>query len=138
LPAEQRLLDRANLLTLTAPEMTVLIGGMRALNANHGQSQHGVLTDRPETLTNDFFVNLLDMRTEWKASVSSENVYEGRDRVTGEVRWTGTAVDLVFGSNSQLRAVSEVYACNDSKEKFVQDFVAAWDKVMNLDRFDLT
>jgi catalase-peroxidase len=138
LPAEQRLLDRANLLTLTAPEMTVLIGGMRALNANHGQSQHGVLTDRPEMLTNDFFVNLLDMRTEWKASVSSENVYEGRDRVTGEVRWTGTAVDLVFGSNSQLRAVSEVYACNDSKEKFVHDFVAAWDKVMNLDRFDLT
>jgi catalase-peroxidase len=138
LPAEQRLLDRANLLTLTAPEMTVLIGGMRALNANHGQSQHGVLTDRPETLTNDFFVNLLDMRTEWKASVSTENVYEGRDRVTGEVRWTGTAVDLVFGSNSQLRAVSEVYACNDSKEKFVHDFMAAWDKVMNLDRFDLT
>src|SRR5207249_3781089 len=136
-PAEQLLLDRANLLTLTAPEMTVLIGGMRALNANVGQSRHGVLTDRPETLTNDFFVKLLDMGTEWKASVSSENVFEGRDRATGEARWTGTAVDLVFGSNSQLRAISEVYACDDSKEKFVRDFVAAWDKVMNLDRFDL-
>jgi catalase-peroxidase len=124
-------------LTLTAPEMTVLIGGMRALNANVGQSRHGVLTDRPETLTNDFFVNLLDMSTDWRASVSSENVYEGRDRATGEVKWTGTAVDLVFGSNSQLRAISEVYACDDSKEKFVRDFVAAWAKVMNLDRFDL-
>jgi catalase-peroxidase len=117
--------------------MTVLIGGMRALNANVGQSRHGVLTDRPETLTNDFFVNLLDMSTDWRASVSSENVYEGRDRATGEVKWTGTAVDLVFGSNSQLRAISEVYACDDSKEKFVRDFVAAWAKVMNLDRFDL-
>ena len=137
LPAETLLLDRANLLTLTAPEMTVLVGGMRALNANFGQSQHGVFTDRPETLTNDFFVNLLDMSTEWKASVSSENVYEGRDRVTGEVKRTGTAVDLVLGSNSQLRAISEVYACDDSKEKFVRDFVAAWDKVMTLDRFDL-
>ena len=137
LPAETLLLDRANLLTLTAPEMTVLIGGMRALNANFGQSQHGVFTDRPETLTNDFFVNLLDMSTEWKASASSENVYEGRDRATGEVTWTGTAVDLVFGSNSQLRGISEVYACDDSKDKFVRDFVAAWDKVMNLDRFDL-
>jgi catalase-peroxidase len=137
LPAETLLLDRANLLTLTAPEMTVLIGGMRALNANFGQSQDGVFTDRPETLTNDFFVNLLDMSTEWKASVSSENAYEGRDRVTGEVTWTGTAVDLVFGSNSQLRGISEIYACDDSKGKFVHDFVAAWNKVMNLDRFDL-
>ena len=137
LPPEIRLLDRANLLTLTAPEMTVLVGGMRALNANVGQSAHGVFTDRPETLTNDFFVNLLDMSTEWKPSVSSENVYEGRDRATGEVKWTATAVDLVFGSNSQLRAIAEVYACDDAKEKFVRDFVAAWDKVMNLDRFDL-
>jgi catalase-peroxidase len=137
LPAEHLLVERANLLTLTAPEMTVLIGGMRALNANFGQSENGVFTDRPETLTNDFFVNLLDMSTEWKASASSENVFEGRDRATGEVKWTGTAVDLVFGSNSQLRAISEVYACDDSKEKFVRDFVAAWDKVMNLDRFDL-
>ena len=137
LPAETLLLDRANLLTLTAPEMTVLIGGMRALNANFGQSQHGVFTDRPEMLTNDFFVNLLDMSTEWKASASNENVYEGRDRATGEVKWTATAVDLVFGSNSQLRALSEVYACDDSKEKYVHDFVAAWNKVMNLDRFDL-
>ncbi|MDP9069951.1 MAG: catalase/peroxidase HPI [Actinomycetota bacterium] len=137
LPAETLLVDRANMLTLTAPEMTVLIGGMRALNANVGRSEHGVFTDRPETLTNDFFVNLLDMSTEWKASVSSENVYEGSDRVTGEGKWTGTAADLVFGSNSQLRAIAEVYACDDSKEKFVRDFVAAWDKVMNLDRFDL-
>ena len=137
LPAETLLVDRAYLLTLTAPEMTVLVGGMRALNANFGQSQHGVFTDRPETLTNDFFVNLLDMSTEWKVSVSSENVFEGRDRATGELKWTGTAVDLVFGSNSQLRSISEVYACDDSKEKFVRDFVAAWDKVMNLDRFDL-
>jgi catalase-peroxidase len=137
LPAETLLLDRANLLTLTAPEMTVLIGGMRALNANFDQSQHGVFTDRPGTLTNDFFVNLLDMSTEWSPSASSENVFEGRDRATGEVRRTGTAVDLVLGSNSQLRAISEVYACDDSEEKFVRDFVAAWDRVMNLDRFDL-
>ncbi|MFZ5872446.1 MAG: catalase/peroxidase HPI [Actinomycetota bacterium] len=137
LPPERLLLDRANLLTLTAPEMTVLVGGMRALNANFGRARHGVFTDRPETLTNDFFVNLLDMRTEWKPSVSAENVYEGRDRSTGEVRWTATAVDLVFGSNSQLRAVAEVYGCDDASEKFVRDFVAAWDKVMNLDRFDL-
>jgi catalase-peroxidase len=136
-PPEQRLPDRANLLTLTAPEMTVLLGGMRALNANFGQSQLGVFTKRPETLTNDFFVNLLDMGTEWKPSTTTENVYEGRDRVTGEAKWTATAVDLVFGSSSQLRAISEVYACDDSKEKFVRDFVAAWDKVMNLDRFDL-
>ncbi|MFE9399384.1 catalase/peroxidase HPI [Streptomyces flavidovirens] len=137
LSPETLLLDRANLLTLTAPEMTVLIGGMRALNTGFQGSAHGVFTDRPETLTNDFFVNLLDMGTEWKASTSAENVFEGRDRATGEVKWTATAVDLVFGSNSQLRAVSEVYASQDAGEKFVRDFVAAWDKVMNLDRFDL-
>jgi catalase-peroxidase len=125
------------MLNLSAPEMTVLLGGMRALNANLGQSPHGVFTDRPETLTNDFFTNLLDMSTEWRVSESAENVYEGRDRATGDVRWTATAVDLVFGSNSQLRAIAEVYAQDDSKEKFVRDFVAAWDKVMNLDRFDL-
>jgi catalase-peroxidase len=137
LPAEQLLLDRAYMLTLTAPEMTVLVGGLRALNANFGQTAHGVFTDRPQTLTNDFFVNLLDMSTEWKPSVSSENVYEGHDRSTGEVKRTATAVDLVFGSNSQLRAISEVYGSEDSEEKFVHHFVAAWDKVMNLDRFDL-
>ncbi len=137
LPPETLLLDRANLLTLTAPEMTVIVGGMRALNANVGQVRHGVFTDRAETLSNDFFVNLLDMATEWKASASAEHVYEGRDHATGEVRWTATAVDLVFGSNSQLRAIAEVYATDDSKEKFVRDFVRAWDKVMNLDRFDL-
>ncbi|MHB1924048.1 MAG: peroxidase family protein, partial [Acidimicrobiales bacterium] len=134
---EHALVERANLLTLTAPEMTVLIGGMRVLNANFDQSAHGVLTERPEVLTNDFFVNLLDMGTEWRPATSTENLYEGRDRSTGQVRWTGTAVDLVFGSNSQLRAISEVYACDDSQEKFVADFVSAWDKVMNLDRFDL-
>ncbi|MEV6813130.1 catalase/peroxidase HPI [Micromonospora sp. NPDC051296] len=137
LSPETLLLDRANLLTLTAPEMTVLIGGMRALDANAGQARHGVLTDRPETLTNDFFVNLLDIGTEWKTSTSTENVFEGRDRATGEVKWTATAVDLVFGSNSQLRAIAEVYAGHDAQEKFVQDFVAAWVKVMNLDRYDL-
>jgi catalase-peroxidase len=137
LSPETLLVDRAFMLTLTAPEMTVLIGGLRALNANVGRSQHGVFTDRPETLTSDFFVNLLDMGTEWTASASAENVYEGRDRATGEVKWTATAVDLVLGSNSQLRAISEVYACDDAKEKFVRDFVAAWSKVMNLDRFDL-
>jgi len=137
LPPETLLLDRANLLTLTAPEMTVLIAGMRALNANFDGSQRGIFTDRPETLTNDFFVRLLEMGMEWKASASDENVFEGRDRATGEVKATATAVDLVFGSNSQLRAISEVYACDDAKEKFVRDFVAAWDKVMNLDRFDL-
>jgi len=142
LPPETLLLDRANMLTLTAPEMTVLVGGMRTLNANHQQSKHGVFTDRPETLTNDFFTNLLDMTTEWQASGAIGNgsparVFEGRDRATGEIRWTATAVDLVFGSNSQLRAIAEVYACDDSQEKFVRDFVAAWDKVMNLDRFDL-
>lgn len=134
--AEELLVDRAQLLTLTAPEMTVLIGGMRVLNANFGQSPHGVFTKRPETLTNDFFVNLLDMRTEWKAT-EDENVFEGRDRATGELKWTGTRVDLIFGSNSQLRAIAEVYACNDSLNKFVHDFVAAWNKVMNADRFDL-
>jgi catalase-peroxidase len=138
LSPETLLVERATFLTLSAPEMTVLIGGMRALNANFRQSREGVFTDRLETLTNDFFVNLLDMSTEWKASASSENVYEGRDRATGEVNWTATAVDLVFGSNSQLRAIAEVYAQDDSKEKFVRDFVTAWNKVMNLDRFDLT
>ncbi|WP_209679074.1 catalase/peroxidase HPI [Methanohalophilus levihalophilus] len=132
---EELLVDRAQLLTLTAPEMTVLIGGMRVLNTNFGQSQHGVFTKRPETLTNDFFMNLLDMSTEWKAI--SDDVFEGHDRTTGELNWTGTRVDLVFGSNSQLRALAEVYGCEDSQEKFVKDFVAAWDKVMNLDRFDL-
>jgi catalase-peroxidase len=138
LPAEHLLVERANLLTLTAPEMTVLVGGMRALNTNHGQSQHGVFTEHSGKLTNDFFVNLLDMNTEWKPSASSENVYEGRDRTTGDVNWTASAVDLVFGSNSELRAISEVYACHDSGEKFVSDFVRAWTKVMNLDRFDLS
>jgi catalase-peroxidase len=137
LEPESLLLERANLLTLTAPETTVLIGGLRALNANFGQTAHGIFTDRPETLTNDFFVNLLDMGTEWQTSASAENVYEGRDRTTGDVKWTATAVDLVFGSHSQLRAICEVYAQGDAKEKFVRDFVAAWDKVMNLDRFDL-
>jgi catalase-peroxidase len=137
LPPETLLLERANLLGLTAPEMTVLVGGMRALGANVGRTRHGVLTDRPETLTNDFFVNLLDMGTEWKASASAEHVFDGRDRATDEVTWTATAVDLVFGSNSQLRAIAEVYASGDAQEKFVRDFVAAWVKVMNLDRFDL-
>ena len=136
LSPETKLLDRAYMLTLTAPEVTVLIGGMRALNANHGQTRHGVFTDRPETLTNDFFVNLLDMGTEWQPS-GSDGLYDGRDRATGELRWTGTAVDLVFGSHSQLRALAEVYAGDDAQEKFVRDFTAAWDKVMNLDRFDL-
>lgn len=136
-PAEELLVDRSQLLTLTAPEMTVLVGGMRALNANFGQSGHGVFTNRPETLTNDFFVNLLDMNTNWQASSASEGAFEGRDGVTGEIKWTGSRVDLVFGSNSQLRAIAEVYACDDSKEAFVKDFVAAWTKVMNLDRYDL-
>ncbi len=135
--AEELLVDRAQLLTLTAPEMTVLIGGMRVLNANFGQSQQGVFTKRPETLSNDFFVNLLDMGTTWKASSEDEDVFEGRDRATGELKWTGTRVDLIFGSDSQLRAVAEVYGCEDSQEKFLHDFVAAWSKVMNLDRFDL-
>jgi len=135
-PAEELLVDRAQLLNLTAPEMTVLIGGMKALNANFGQSKHGVFTNRPETLTNDFFVNLLDMKIKWQPA-SSEGLYEGRDRATGQIKWTGTRVDLIFGSNSQLRALAEVYACDDAKGVFVKDFVAAWNKVMNLDRFDL-
>jgi len=134
---EEALVDRAQLLTLTAPEMTILVGGLRVLGANAGQSGHGVFTKRPETLTNDFFVNLLDMRTQWQPSAGSRGIYEGRDRRTNEVKWTGTRVDLIFGSHSQLRALAEVYACADSKEKFVQEFVAAWTKVMNADRFDL-
>jgi catalase-peroxidase len=135
--AEELLVDRAQLLTLTAPEMTVLVGGMRALNANFGQSQHGVFTNRPETLTNDFFVNLLDMNTKWQPSSTSEGVFEGRDRATGKLKWTGTRVDLIFGSDSELRAIAEVYASSDAKETFVKHFAAAWNKVMNLDRFDL-
>jgi catalase-peroxidase len=135
--AEEMLVDQAQLLTLTAPEMTVLVGGMRVLNANFGQSQHGVFTKRPETLTNDFFMNLLDMSTTWKATSEDEDLFEGRDRATGELKWTGTRVDLVFGSNSQLRALAEVYGCEDSQVKFLHDFVAVWNKVMNLDRFDL-
>ena len=135
--AEELLVDRAQLLTLTAPEMTVLVGGMRVLNANFGQSQHGVFTKRPEALTNDFFVNLLDMSTTWKAAADADGVFEGRDRATGELKWTGTRVDLIFGSNSQLRALAEVYGCEDSQEKFLHDFVAVWNKVMDLDRFDL-
>jgi len=135
--AEELLIDKAQLLTLTAPEMTVLLGGMRVLNANFGQTRHGVFTKRPETLTNDFFVNLLDMGTEWKAISDAKDMFEGRDRKTGEVKWSGTSVDLIFGSNSQLRALAEVYGSTDAQKKFVQDFVAAWSKVMNLDRFDL-
>jgi catalase-peroxidase len=135
--AVERLVDKARLLTLTAPEMTVLIGGLRALNANVGQSKHGVFTKRPETLTNEFFVNLLDMRTKWQKSATSDGVLEGRDRKTDELKWTGTVVDLVFGSNSQLRALAEVHGSSDSQKAFVRDFVAAWNKVMNLDRFDL-
>jgi catalase-peroxidase len=134
---EEALVDKAQLLTLTAPEMTVLVGGMRVLGANAGQSKHGVLTKQPEALTNDFFVNLLSMATQWQPVAGSDNVYEGRDRKTKELRWTGTRVDLIFGSHSQLRALAEVYACADAKEKFVNDFVAAWTKVMDLDRFDL-
>jgi catalase-peroxidase len=137
LSPETLLLDRANMLTLTAPEMTVLVGGMRALNANAGQSALGVLTDRPGALTNDFFVNLLDQQTEWKVSTSNENEYEGRSRATGDVKWTATAVDLVFGANSQLRAIAEYYGASDAQDAFVRDFVAAWNKVMTLDRFDL-
>jgi catalase-peroxidase len=133
-PAEM-LVDRANLLTLTVPEMSVLVGGMRALNANAGQSQHGVLTDRPGTLSSDFFVNLLDMSTQWSKSSASEGVYEGRDRSTGQLKWTATPVDLIFGSNTELRAVAEFYAADDAKDKFVNDFVVAWTKVMNLERF---
>jgi catalase-peroxidase len=136
-PAEELLVDRAQLLRLTAPEMTVLVGGMRVLNVNFGQSKHGVFTNRPETLTNDFFVNLLDMNTKWQVSSTADGVFEGLDRATGKIKWTGTRADLVFGSNSQLRAIAEVYACDDSKGAFVKDFVAAWTKVMNLDRYDL-
>jgi catalase-peroxidase len=135
--AEELLVDRAQLLTLTAPEMTVLVGGMRVLNTNFGKSQYGVFTKRSEVLTNDFFVNLLDINTTWKATSKDEDVFEGRDRITGKLKWTGTRVDLIFGSNSQLRALAEVYACEDSQEKFLNDFVAVWNKVMNLDRFDL-
>jgi catalase-peroxidase len=135
--AEELLVDRAQLLTLTAPEMTVLVGGLRALNANVGGSSHGVFTDRPGALTNDFFVNLLDMRTAWKPVSEAGDVFEGRDRTSGEPKWTGTRVDLIFGSNSQLRALAEVYGCADSGERFVNDFVAAWSKVMELDRFEL-
>ncbi|MYV97494.1 peroxidase family protein, partial [Streptomyces sp. SID3343] len=137
LPAEYLLIDRANLLTLSAPEMTVLVGGLRVLGANHGQSSHGVFTTAPGSLTNDFFVNLLDLGTTWTSTSEDASAFEGRDAATGEVRWTGSRVDLLFGSNSELRAVAEVYASDDAKEKFVHDFVAAWDKVMNLDRFDV-
>ncbi len=136
--SEELLIDQAQLLTLTAPEMTVLIGGMRVLNTNFEQSKHGVFTDRPDTLTNDFFINLLDMSTKWKATSEEKDVFEGCDRKTGKVKWTGTRVDLIFGSNSQLRALAEVYGCEDSQEKFISDFIVAWDKVMNLDRFDIT
>jgi len=135
--AEEMLIDRAQLLTLTAPEMTVLVGGLRVLNTNFGQSQQGVFTARPEVLTNDFFVNLLDMDTIWKPTSEDGDLFEGCDRASGEVKWTGTRIDLVFGSNSQLRAIAEVYACEDSQERFLNNFVAAWDKVMSLDRFDL-
>ena len=135
--AEEMLVDRAQLLTLNAPEMTVLIGGLRVLNANSGQAQHGVFTSNPEALSNDFFLNLLDLGTTWKASAGSDAVFEGRDRSTGELKWTGTRVDLIFGSNSELRAIAEVYGCADAQDKFMKDFVAAWSKVMNLDRFDM-
>jgi catalase-peroxidase len=135
--AAELLVDRANLLTLTAPEMTVLVGGMRSLNANTDQSRHGVFTNRPGKLTNDFFVNLLDMNTRWQKSATSDGILEGIDRATGKLKWTGTIADLVFGSNSQLRALAEVYACSDSAQRFVRDFVSAWNKVMNLDRYDL-
>jgi catalase-peroxidase len=135
--AEEMLVDRAQLLTLTAPEMTALLGGLRVLNTNFDQSKHGAFTSRPEALTNDFFLNLLDLGTTWKATSDAQDVFEGKDRATGKVKWTATRVDLIFGSNSELRALAEVYGCADSEQKFVQDFVAAWDKVMNLDRFDL-
>lgn len=134
---EDMLIDRAQLLTLTAPEMTVLIGGMRVLNTNYQQSRDGVLTNRVECLTNDFFVNILDMNTVWKATSKDEDRFEGYDRKTGKLKWSATRVDMIFGSNSQLRAISEVYGCNDNKEKFLQDFVNAWNKVMNADRFDV-
>jgi catalase-peroxidase len=136
--AEEMLLDKAQLLTLTAPEMTLLIGGMRVLNANVGKNKQGVLTHRPETLSNDFFVNLLDMRTSWKATSDAKDVYEARDAKTGRIEWTGSRVDLVIGSNAQLRALAEVYASADAQEKFVHDFIAAWSKVMNLDRYDIS
>jgi catalase-peroxidase len=135
--AEEMLIDRAQLLTLTAPEMTVLIGGLRVLNTNYDGSTHGVFTENPETLSNDFFVNLLDLGTTWKATSKTQDIFEGKDRVTGESKWTGTRADLIFGSNSELRAIAEVYGSADSGEKFMNDFVAAWSKVMNLDRFDL-
>jgi catalase-peroxidase len=135
--AEEALVDKAQLLTLTAPEMTALLGGMRALGANYDGGKHGVFTTRPGQLTNDFFVNLLDMNTTWKAISESKQSFEGRDRATGEIKWTASRVDLIFGSNSELRGIAEVYGCADGKEKFVKDFVAAWNKVMNLDRFDL-
>jgi catalase-peroxidase len=135
--AEEMLVDKAQLLTLTPPEMTVLVGGLRVLNTNFDHSVHGVFTQRPETLTNDFFVNLLDVGTTWKAASDAQDIFEGRDRKTGHVKWTGTRVDLIFGSNSELRALAEVYGCSDSQEKFVKDFVSTWTKVMNLDRFDL-
>jgi catalase-peroxidase len=135
--AEEMLVDKAQLLNLTAPEMTVLVGGMRVLNANFDKSKHGVFTSTPEVLTNDYFKNLLDMGTTWRATSDSQTVFVGSDRKTGEPKWTATRVDLIFGSNSELRAVSEVYGCEDGSEKFVHDFIAAWDKVMNLDRFDL-
>ena len=135
--AEEILVDRAQLLTLTAPEMAVLIGGMRVLNTNFGESQHGVFTHQPEVLTNDFFVNLLDMNTIWKATSKDQDIFEGHDRKSGELKWIGSRVDLIFGSNSQLRAIAEVYGSDDSQEKFVNDFIAVWNKVMNLDRFDL-
>ena len=131
-------MDRAHMLTLTAPEMTVLVGGMRVLNANTGRSDMGVFTSRPETMTRDFFVNLLDMNTTWEASSDGEHVFQGKDLGTGEFKWKGSSVDLIFGSNSQLRALAEVYACDDSEAAFIADFVVAWDKVMNLDRFDLS
>ncbi len=135
--AEEMLIDKAQLLTLTAPELTVLIGGLRVLDVNFNQSKNGLFTNRSGELTNDFFVNLLDFGTTWKASSESQDIFEGRNRKTGELKWTGTRVDLIFGSNSELRALAEVYGCTDSQEKFVKDFVKAWDKVMNLDRFDL-
>ena len=135
--AEEMMVDRAQLLTLTAPEMTVLVGGLRVLNANFDQSSHGVFTSKAETLSNDFFTNLLDFSTTWKATSDTQEVFEGRDRATGNVKWTGTRVDLIFGSNSELRAFAEIYASQDGEDRFVNDFVAVWDKVMNLDRFDL-
>jgi catalase-peroxidase len=137
IPAEELMVDKARLLTLTAPEMTVLIGGMRVLNTNYDNSKHGVFTERPEVLTNDFFVNLLDMNTVWKPTSELNEEFEGHDRANGKLKWTGTRVDLIFGSNSELRALAEVYGSGDAREKFVKDFVVAWNKVMNLDRFDL-